>query len=320
MKAAKILLAAAYAATALTTNAQSLFVKQTDGTVHEYAVETVQEVAFGASTDNLGKYAITYKANDGTEASATQQGIEGKVFTIGEGVSFTAPENKEFVGWNTAADGSGVQCANGEMISLSRSLTLYAQWVEYVDLGLSVKWATCNVGATKPEEYGHYFAWGETQPKTDYSWSTYKYGTDYNQLTKYCNDSSYGKDGFTDSKTVIDPADDAATANWGGKWRMPTYAEIDELFNNCTWEWTERNGVYGRVATSNVNGNSIFLPAAGFRNGANLYLAGSWGYYWSASLYDYLPYGAFYLYFNSDYQGWDYYDRYYGRTVRAVCP
>jgi hypothetical protein len=132
---------------------------------------------------------------------------------------------------------------------------------EYVDLGLSVKWATCNVGATKPEEYGDYFAWGETTPKDAYDWSTYKWcnGGPSTQ-TKYCTNSSYGT---VDNKTTLDLSDDAACANWGGSWRMPTRAEQDELRNNCTWTWTTQNGVNGYKVTG-TNGNSIFLPAAGY--------------------------------------------------------
>ena len=116
---------------------------------------------------------------------------------------------------------------------------------EYVDLGLSVKWATCNVGATTPEGYGDYFAWGETQPKTTYNWSTYKYcNGSYYTLTKYCVDYSYGT---VDNKTTLELTDDAARVNWGGKWRMPTKAEYNELKNssNCTWTWTQKSGVRG---------------------------------------------------------------------------
>ena len=191
----------------------------------------------------------------------------------------------------------------------------------YVDLGLSVKWATCNVGATKPEEYGNYYAWGETTLKDYYDWSTYKYGSDYDELTKYCNNASYGKDSFTDDKTVLDPEDDAAHANWGGAWRMPTDAEWTELRENCTWKWTDDyngTGVKGRIVTSNINGNSIFLPAAGFRYHDGLYDAGSYGYYWSSSLYTDNPNYAWYVYFRTDGVYGSYYLRCYGRSVRLV--
>ena len=191
---------------------------------------------------------------------------------------------------------------------------------EYVDLGLpsGLKWATCNVGANAPEEYGYYFAWGEVEPKTTYDWSTYKYGTNWDQLTKYCNDSYYGKDGFTDSKTVLDPEDDAATANWGGAWRMPTKAEQDELRNNCTWDWTTQNGVNGYKVTG-PNGNSIFLPAAGCMDFSVLYGAGSYGYYWSSSLNTDHPSYAYSVSFLSGRVAWYSYYRNFGQSVRPVC-
>ena len=191
---------------------------------------------------------------------------------------------------------------------------------EYVDLGLSVKWATCNVGATKPEEYGDYFAWGETQPKDYYDWSTYKWcNGSYTTLTKYNHSSSYGT---VDNKTTLDLSDDAARANWGGSWRMPTKAEQDELRNNCTWTWTTQNGVYGYKVTSKKSGytnKSIFLPAAGYRNGSSLLNAGSGGDHWSSSLSTDYPYRAWVAGFSSDlvFRGHSY--RYLGLSVRPVC-
>ena len=193
--------------------------------------------------------------------------------------------------------------------------------VQAVDLGLpsGLYWASCNIGATTPEGYGDYYAWGETETKADYSWATYKYANgDYNKLTKYC--SYNGNDGFTDDKTTLDPEDDAAHVNWGGDWRMPTRAEVDELLNNCTWTWTTQNGVNGYQVSSKTNGNSIFLPAAGFRNGTALLSARSTGYYWSSSLYDSVPYDARRLYFHLDYVKRLYYNRCYGFPVRPVCP
>ena len=188
---------------------------------------------------------------------------------------------------------------------------------EAIDMGLSVKWASFNLGATKPEEYGDYYAWGETGPKEDYAWSTYKWcmGANYT-LTKYCTDSYYGYNGFTDGKTVLDPEDDAAHVNLGGKWRMPTDDEWTELNENCTWSWTTQNGVNGYLVTG-PNGNSIFLPAAGDRGGTNLRNAGSVGFYWSSSLNTGSPYYARCVWFNSLSAGYDY-SRCYGQSVRPV--
>ena len=191
----------------------------------------------------------------------------------------------------------------------------------YVDLGLSVKWATCNVGANNPEDYGDYFAWGETTTKDTYSWSTYKYcNGSSSTLTKYCNNSSYVNNGFTDNKTQLELSDDAARANWGGSWRMPTDAEKTELRTECTWTWTTQNGKNGYTVTSKSNGNSIFLPAAGYRHDGSLYDAGGDGIYWSSSLNTGSPYFAWGVYFFSGNVD-RYYDyRYCGQSVRPVCP
>ena len=182
---------------------------------------------------------------------------------------------------------------------------------EYVDLGLSVKWATCNIGASKPEDYGDYFAWGETKTKSDYSWSTYLDSPNRggNSFTKYA----------LDKKTVLDPEDDVAHVKWGGSWRMPTKAEQDDLRTKCTWTWTTQNGVKGRLVTG-PNGNSIFLPAAGGRDDSSLYDAGNWGYYWSSSLSESRSDFAYRLFFNSDYVNWGGSSRFHGFSVRPVCP
>jgi hypothetical protein len=189
---------------------------------------------------------------------------------------------------------------------------------DYVDLGLSVKWATCNVGADSPEDYGDYFAWGETSPKSTYNWSTYKWcNASSSTLTKYNTDSSYGT---VDNKTQLAMSDDAARANWGSSWRMPTHDEWKELRENCSWTWTTQNGVKGYKVTSKTNGNSLFLPAAGYRNDSSLSGAGSRGDYWSSSLGTDRPYNARYVSFYSGYVGWNYANRYYGHSVRPVCP
>ena len=189
---------------------------------------------------------------------------------------------------------------------------------EYVDLGLSVKWATCNVGANNPEDYGDYFAWGETTTKDTYNLSTYKYcnGSVFS-LKKYNTNSTYGT---VDKKTQLELSDDAARANWGDSWRMPTDAEWTELREQCTWTWTTQNGKNGYKVTSKSNGNSIFLPAAGYRYDSSLTDAGSNGYYWSSSLYTGSPYCAWVGYFYSGYVKRSCNTRYYGLSVRPVCP
>ena len=191
---------------------------------------------------------------------------------------------------------------------------------EYVDLGLpsGLLWATCNVGANAPEEYGDYFAWGETQPKDTYNWSTYQYcnGSGYT-LIKYCNNSNYGYIGFTDNLTTLQPEDEAATANWGADWRMPTKEEWQELYNNTTCTWTTQNGVNGRLFTAS-NGNTLFLPAAGYRFGSSLDETGLYGYYWSSSLYTDHPDIAWGFDFFSGSQYMNIGSRHFGRPVRAV--
>lgn len=186
---------------------------------------------------------------------------------------------------------------------------------EAVDFGLSVKWATCNVGASKPEDYGDYYAWGETTTKSDHSWKTYKWckGT-LDNLTKYCTENDYGK---VDNRTILTSSDDVASAKWGGKWRMPTKEEMKELVEDCTWKCDNQNAVKGMKVTG-PNGNSIFLPAAGYSLGTDLYYRGSRGYYWSATLSEYSSFYAYSLYFNDNPWSYDDYYRNRGLTVRPV--
>ena len=226
----------------------------------------------------------------------------------------------------------------------------------YVDLGLpsGLKWATCNVGASKPEEYGDYFAWGDTVPyykeghsqddpcsdwKDDkkktygYAWETYKWCEgSFNTLTKYCNNGTYGNNGFTDSKTTLVPEDDAASYNWGGSWRMPTKGDIDELIatrnnNDYTWTWCDGSttryagtDVKGWQIVRNSTGATLFLPAAGCRIDTSLYNVGSYGFYWSSSLYTDNSHYACNLYFLSGIVDLSASNRNYGQSVRPVCP
>ena len=178
---------------------------------------------------------------------------------------------------------------------------------EAVDLGLpsGTKWASCNVGATKPEEYGGYYAWGETEEKEVYSQDAYMYykNGEYVNLGSDISGTEY----------------DVVHVKWGGNWCMPTKDDIKELLDNCTSEWTTLNGVNGRKFTSNINGNSIFLPAAGYRWLGDLGYAGENGYYWSSTQNPDYSDGAYYLYFYSGNARWRYYlDRFSGQSVRPV--
>lgn len=201
---------------------------------------------------------------------------------------------------------------------------------EYVDLGLpsGTLWATCNVGADIPEGYGNYYAWGETTTKVNsynwgyYSWASYKYcNGDYNQLTKYCTNSDFGFNGFTDNLKTIDSSDDAATVNWGSGWRIPTYDEWVELRQYTTSTMTMQNGVNGLFFTAN-NGWTLFLPAAGYYQlGSDILNVGDNGHYWSSSLDTGGPYDAWYFDLEKSYcpiPG-NYYGRSRGHSVRAVC-
>ena len=175
-----------------------------------------------------------------------------------------------------------------------------------IDLGLpsGTKWACCNVGASAPEDYGNYYAWGETQPKSVYSMDNYQY---YNSNTGFVN---IGSD-------IAGTGYDAATANWGAPWCMPSLAQIRELLNNTTSTWTTENGVYGRKFTG-PNGNTMFLPAAGRRWDSDFSFAGSDGVYRSSTLYEGGPLNACYLVFTSGDALWGYYNRYCGLSVRPV--
>ncbi len=193
----------------------------------------------------------------------------------------------------------------------------------YVDLGLpsGTLWATMNVGATKPEEYGLYFAWGERQGYADAStkafrWSDYKYGNYDSSAT----DKGMTKYNATDGKTILDSEDDAAAVNWGGQWHMPTKEQCQELFNTdyVTNKWTRVNGVDGRLFTSVKNGNTLFIPAAGYCYGGSVNNVGYNGSVWSSSLYSSNVSDAWNVYFSSDGGGGYGSIRYFGYSVRGV--
>ena len=229
-----------------------------------------------------------------------------------------------FTQWNTNPEGRGAPYHYGNNITIDKNITLYAQWeegtYEYVDLGLSVKWAVCNIGATKQESYGDKFAWGEITPKTTFSWENYSLCNGENKMTKYCTYSGFGT---VDYLTILEPCDDAASAILGNNWHMPTDKEIEELLTQCSWEWTAVNNVKGYLITSRTNKNCIFLPAAGFQLDGMSWTAGGGGAYWSNTLNSDNSNNAFCLEFDKDSKrlmGGTLTDRRCGLNIRPVCP
>ena len=252
----------------------------------------------GGSYDSNATYCrIAYRENDGPDSSESSYGFR---------LAKTQAQQQDQTSSQTSTP--------------SVSLTGNANGHEWVDLGLpsGLLWATCNVGADVPEEYGDYFAWGETSSKSTYDWSNYKYANgDNNTITKYCNNSDYGNNGFIDTLTILQSGDDPASANWGSGWRTPTKAQWDELQANTINQWIKRNGVKGRLFTA-ANGNTLFLPAAGYRKDLSHIVADVSGYYWSSLLYTY-PSFASYLSFDSEYCGiGDKKLRCFGFSVRPV--
>ncbi len=242
-----------------------------------------------------GNYSLTIEVSDGTKSSTTTSSVEMKRTRL-QVVNVTTSYG--------SGSGDNSQTINGHY---------------FVDLGLPshLLWAETNIGAESAADYGNYYAWGETATKETYNWSTYKYyDTSSSSYTKYTS---------TDSKTVLENSDDAAYVNWSSSCRMPTQAEFSELCNTtyCTWTWTSKTNssnetIEGYEVTSKTNGNSIFLPASGYRNESRLSFSGSCGYCWSSTLLSNSTSKAYYLFFESgDFSSISNY-RSYGLTVRPV--
>ena len=268
-----------------------------------------------------------------TTSSATCGGnvtFDGNATVTSRGVCWGTYPNPT-INDNKTVDGSGTGTFTSNLTNLTENTTYYVRAYatnekgtsygeqrsfttnghEYVDLGLpsGLKWATCNVGADSPEGYGNYYAWGETTTKSDYlSNNSATYGLSISQLQSQ---------GYIDGSGNLAPSHDAARANWGSSWRMPTKEEQQELIDNCTWTWTTQNGVNGYKVTG-PNGNHIFLPAAGYRDGSSLYLAGKDGYYWSSTPFESSSNTAWLLYFHSGYLRMGTCGRSYGPPVRPV--
>ena len=188
---------------------------------------------------------------------------------------------------------------------------------EWVDLGLSVKWATCNIGADSPTKNGDYFSWGEIGTKKDYHLGKYKHGSKStgDRFKKYITVPKYGP---VDNKFKLDGFDDAAHTLWGGSWRMPTVSELEELIENCEWNWIKLGDQNGYRITSKINGNSIFLPAAGCRYETGVFQEGDNAFYWSSLLNVDSPFLATGLSFSNESIKCDNSHRAYGRSIRPV--
>lgn len=312
----------------------SSLIDETQYYVRAYAQNKIG-IVYGESKSFTTRSAVipTVTTSSVTNISCTSAIVDGNVISDGgitvieRGVVYSTNQNPT-ISNNKVTGGSGIGQFSCSLINLQDGTTYHARAYAinkkgiaygeeinfttlsanghtYVDLGLSVKWATMNVGAESPEDYGDYFAWGEVEPKEVYAWNTYKwYNGSSSIITKYNGE---------DNKTVLESLDDAATVNWGGAWRMPTYEEWTELYEQCAWIWITQNGVAGYKVTA-TNGNSIFLPAAGSRYISWFHDAGVHGYYWSNEILQnhiYFPSGVV-----RGYYGY----RESGASVRPICP
>ena len=264
-------------------------------------------------------FTITYNSNGGEGVMKTDTFYYGKANTIST-CTFTK-ENYYCKSWNTSPTGKGITYDFSEELTIDKNITLYAQWYinsgtenehDWVDLGLSIKWATMNIGANTSEEEGYYFSWGEVEAKNYFSWGTYKYcnGSE-TSLTKYCSDTYYG---IVDNKMVLDSNDDAASVNWGGDWRMPTIDEIQELLTKCTWDRITQNGqdCWKAIGT---NGNCLILPCTSVISNGDYYNTYRFGYYWTKNCGNTDAYALRLSNRTIETQ-----DRYVGIPIRPVCP
>ena len=284
---------------------------------------TVIKIAKGNGSNDQSNdefmFIVTYDANGGVGTMRPDTFYYGVSKQLSE-ITYTK-DSHTFTSWNTKADGKGISYYTKQELMISKNITLYAQWeelTEHVDLGLSVKWATCNLGAEQPWEYGDYYAWGEVNTKSSYTKDNYKYGKE-SKMTKYCGSYTFGYQMFTDDLKTLEKEDDAAYQNKGDAWRIPTYAEIQELISSCTWTYTTLNGRNGYKVTSNKTGftdRSIFLPCERTSNTV--------GYYWSSENQKGNNYAdcASCLHFNNSTIEiiWKVQYRYYGYSIRPVCP
>lgn len=321
---------------------------------------TIASISISGNNNEIlcGAANVTASVSGKPSISLTDESAKTVTLNCGDGVQLDADAATSFVialppmtmtgGFTvtvTDTDGKQMEIKTTKLQTITRSGLLKMPEVKYVgtavlpdgcvDLGLSVCWATCNLGAISPEDSGNYYAWGETTTKTEYLWTNYKYcnGT-YDSMTKYSTVSEYGDNGFVDGKIMLDPEDDAATVIKGTGWRMPTLSEVDELYHNTTFTYTTVNGINGYKFQSKISGytdNWIFIPAAGYFNGTRIiteanshdpkYYADCWakniypGQSNLAYLID-LEYKGYYGYPNISWSAHD--SRFVGRSIRPV--
>lgn len=275
-------------------------------------------ITYMVSISSDGNGAVTI--NDTDDSSVT---VDNRSHVV---VKAIPNKGYEFIGWYLNGADTPISTALIYEFVVTGNIELIAKFKETttimdnraIDLGLpsGIKWASYNVGANKPEEFGCYYAWGETEEKRVFNLGNYKwYNTSVNSIMKYCTNEVYGN---VDSNLIIDLEDDIAHIEWAGEWRMPTMEELNELLKKCVWQRTSVNNVNGYKVIG-PNGNSIFLPSAGYYNENGSYNIANDGYYWSSTLYDSDNNKAGFLGWNSAAAVCYYYNRYFGKTVRAVC-
>lgn len=290
---------------------KSFATKEKTVMVESVSLDKINIPLFEGGKENIS---VSVLPNNASNKSVTWSSSSGAIVSVDQNGNVTAKSKGTAIVSAIANDGSGKHASCS--VSVYRIDTPAAVDLGIIVNGKSIKWASCNLGASLPEEYGVYCAWGEGAPKSDYSWSTYMWcNGSYSTLTKYNSSSQYGT---MDSKTQLELSDDVVRRTLGAKWRMPTDEEWTALRTKCTWTWTTRNGVNGRLVTAG-NGKSIFLPAAGYRSDAYLCDPESYGVYWSSSIDIDYPYKALYVFFDprnvSRYSNY----RCGGRSIRPVC-